>query len=96
MQLPSHLYSRLLDQPLIIVEPESLFLHHVPLLKGLPPSIGLSEKEVRDKRQDRYTHQRNRGPATADEQAAFVCRHAQPWVVVEEATDALDHEVDED
>ena len=79
-----------------IIELESSLFHHIPLLESLLPSLRPSEEEVGNDGQDRNTHQRNSCPAAPNEHAALVCRDAEPRVVVEEATDALDHEMDED
>ena len=58
--------------------------------------IRSSEEEVRNDGQNRNTHQCNSCPAAPIEHAALVCRYAEPRIVIEEATDALDHVVDED
>ena len=79
-----------------MVNVESSLLHHVPLLKSLLPPLRPPGKEVGNDGQDRNAHQRNGCPAAASEHATLVRRHAEPWVVIEEATDALDHEVNED
>ena len=60
------------------------------------PPIRSSEEEIRNDGQNRKTHQRNSCPAAPIEQAALVCRYAEPRIVIEEATDALDNVVDED
>lgn len=81
---------------LFIVDLELPLFHHVPLLESLLSSLRPSEKDISNDGHDRNAHQPNSGPAAPSEHAALVCRHAEPRIIVEEATDALDHEVNED
>ena len=55
-----------------------------------------SKEAVRNDSQSRNTHQRNRCPAAPIEHATLVCRYAELRIVIEKATDAVDHTVDED